>query len=535
MIARPQGRTLFEVALETALVAPGRPAIFHGGTVVSYGELLARSSRVAHALLAAGVSPGDRVGTMIGNAPEWIIMALATAAAGAVMVPLNSWYKRNELAWTLRHSGVGLLLAVRRSLKTDNGVLLSAVVPELAGSVPGAIASPTMPALRSVVMIGECISGALDWEEFLRRGEAIGAPLPHVDPDTVGCILYTSGSTADPKGVMLRHRATVENGFDLGRRRAICADDRVYIGTPLFYSLGAANALPAALTAGASIVLADAFEPGRAIDAIEATRATVYYGTGNMSRAIIDHPAYRQARIATLKKGNAGLGAEYKRLTLVEMGITGAVPAYGLTETYGNAAVGEADDPIDVKMATDGRPLPGMEFRIVDPDSGTPVPHGTAGLVLIRGHTAAGYLDNLAESARAFRADGFFDTGDLGLMDRAGRFVFRSRLKEVIKSGGINISPFEVEQLLVNHPDVRDAFVVGVADAVRGELIVAFVDTLNRVSEDSLKGYVRENAATFKVPHHIFFRSEATLPRLATGKIAKVRLVEEARAGLGIS
>jgi fatty-acyl-CoA synthase len=391
-----------------------------------------------------------------------------------------------------------------------------------------------MPALRSVVMIGESVPGTIGWDEFLARGDAIAAPLPVVDPETIAFILYTSGSTADPKGVMLRHRGVVENGFDLGQRRAIGPEDRVYLGTPLFYALGATNALPATLTAGASLVLMDAFDAGRTIEIVERTGATVYYGTGNMSRAIIDHPEYRQPRIGTLKKGNAGLGAEYKRLTLVEMEITGAVPAYGLTETYGNAAVGEVDDPLDVKMATNGRPLPGQEIVIVDPDTGKPLPQGTTGLVLVRGHITAGYLDNPTETAKALRPDGFFDTGDLGSIDADGRMLFHSRLKEVIKSGGINISPAEVEQLLVSHPDVRDAHVVGVADAVRGELIVAFVDPLNPLSEDSLKAFVKEHAASFKVPHHIFFRSESQLPRLATGKIAKVKLGDEARAELGI-
>jgi fatty-acyl-CoA synthase len=413
--------------------------------------------------------------------------------------------------------------------------MLSTIMPELGASTPGAIRSAALPALRSVVLIGETVPGTLGWKDFLHEADIIAAPLPAVDPEGIAYILYTSGSTADPKGVMLRHRGVVENGFDLGQRRGIGPDDRVYLGTPLFYALGATNALPAALTAGAALVLMDAFEAGRAIDVIEHTGATVYYGTGNMSRAIIDHADYRQPRIATLKKGNAGLGAEYKRLTLIEMGITGAVPAYGLTETYGNATVGEVDDPLDVKMATNGRPLPGQELLIVDPESSRPLAPGETGLVLVRGHITAGYLDNPTETARALRSDGWFDTGDLGSLDADGRMHFHSRLKDVIKSGGINISPAEVEQLLATHPDVRDAHVVGVADAVRGELIVAFIDPINRVSEDSIKGFVKEKAASFKVPHHIFFRSEDQLPRLATGKIAKVKLAEEARAELGIA
>ena len=215
------------------------------------------------------------------------------------------------------------------------------------------------------------------------------------------------------------------------------------------------------------------------------------------------------------------------------MGITGAVPAYGLTETYGNATVGNVDDPLEAKLETSGTPLPGMEMRIVDPVSGKDLPQGEVGLVLIRGHTTPGYLDNPDENAKALRPDGFFDSGDLGRFDGDGRFVFHSRLKEVLKSGGINVSPVEVEQLIASHPDVRDAYVVGVADPVRGELVVAFVDAVNAVSAGDIQAYVKERAASFKVPHHVLFRTEAQLPRLASGKIAKFRLAEEAKTELG--
>jgi fatty-acyl-CoA synthase len=277
------------------------------------------------------------------------------------------------------------------------------------------------------------------------------------------------------------------------------------------------------------MVLQDHFEAGSAIDVIRRTGATVYYGTGNMTRAMLDHPDYAQAKIGSLQKGNAGTVAEYKRLTLIEMGIRGAVPAYGLTESYGNATVGWPDDPLEAKLETSGTPLPGLEMRIVDPQTGRDLPQGEVGLVLLRGHTTPGYFANPEETAKALRPDGFFDTGDLGRLDGDGRFIFHSRLKEVIKSGGINVSPVEVEQLIASHPDIRDAYVVGVADPVRGELVVAFVDAVARLGESEVQAYVKERAASFKVPHHVLFRSEGQLPRLASGKIAKHRLQEEAR------
>jgi fatty-acyl-CoA synthase len=196
--------------------------------------------------------------------------------------------------------------------------------------------------------------------------------------------------------------------------------------------------------------------------------------------------------------------------------------------------VGLPDDPLEVKLYTNGRAVPGMEIAIVDPARGVRLRRGEIGLALVRGYTTPGHLDNPAETSRALRPDGFFDTGDLGSLDEEGRLIFHSRVKNVIKIGGINVSPVEVVQLLGAHPDIRDAHVVGVADVVRGELIIAFVDAINAISECALRDYIKEGAAAFKVPHHIFFRREDQLPGLATGKVAKYRLAAEARQELGL-
>ena len=534
---QPEAKTLAGVLAEKAAANPGHPAILSGDLCWSYSELLERSEQAARALLAQGVRVSDRVGVLLGNTPEWVALSMGASMIGATFVPLNTWYKIGELAWTLRHCQLSLVVATSRFIKTDFAALFETMIPGLAS--PDGLPDTGFPALKTVVFMGPGPAGAMDWLDFLKAGDTVSTTdlaqaRAAVSPDTAAFVLYTSGSTAEPKGVLLNHRGVVENGFDLGQQRDIVAEDRVWLGSPLFYGLGATNALPATITAGATLVLQGHFEAGAAIEAIGRTAATVYYGTGNMTRGMLDHPDYAQRRIGSLKKGNAGTVAEYKRLTLVEMGISGAVPAYGLTETYGNAAVGAPDDTLETKLATNGKPLPGMEMIIVDPTSGLAVAQGQTGLILIRGHTTPGYLDNPEETARALRPDGFFDTGDLGSFDGEGRLIFHSRLKEVIKSGGINVSPVEVEQLLASHPDVRDAFVVGVGDPVMGELVVAFVDRLGPVSEGALKGFVREHAASFKTPHHVFFRSEDQLPRLASGKIAKHRLVEDARRELGL-
>jgi fatty-acyl-CoA synthase len=538
LVEPPRGDRLAAVLDEKAAAAPDHPAILYRGRTISYAELQAESIAAARSLLALGIGRGERVGVLLGNQPEWVILSLAASYVGATLVPLNTWYKETELSWTIRHCGLKLLVSAARFIKADYLTLLHKIVPEAAGAAAAAINSPAFPSLKSLFFVGDVPSGTPTWRDFMDLGRSGGetdfrTAVANASGRDTAFVLYTSGSTADPKGVLLNGDGVVGNGFQLGLRRGITAEDRVWLGTPLFYGLGATNALPATLTRGATLVLQDYFEAGSAIDVIHKTRATVYYGTGNMTRAILDHPDYAPGKIGSLQKGNAGTVAEYKRLTLVEMGIKGAVPAYGLTETYGNATVGWPDDPLEAKIETSGTPLPGMEMRIVDPATGRDLAQGEVGLVLIRGYTTPGYLNNPEETGKALRSDGFFDTGDLGRFDPDGRFIFHSRLKEVIKSGGINVSPVEVEQLIASHPEVRDAYVVGVADPVRGELVVAFVDSVTGLGERDIQNYIKERAASFKVPHRVFFRSEEQLPRLASGKVAKYRLAEEAKLELG--
>lgn len=535
----PAAKTFGALLADNARAGAGRPAIFYRDRVISYGALHEQATAVAKSMLALGIKRGDRVGILLGNQPEWLVACLGATAIGAVLVPINTWYKKEEIAWLLRHSASRLLISSASFLKQDYAATLDELAPGYRSVPAGSLRCERFPDLQTIVTVGAGRAGEAPWEDFLRLGASVtGADLARaaaaVTADDAAMILYTSGSTAEPKGVLLHHGNGIRNGFDMGGRRAVTSDDRVWIGTPLFYALGGINAMPVALSRGAAIVLQDYFTAESALRVIESTEATVYYGTGNMTRALLDHPEYAQRRIGSLKKGNAGTFPEYKRMTLIEMGISRACAAYGLTESYGNATVSEADDPVDVKIATNGRPLPGTELRIVDPVTGNPMGPNEPGLILLRGHVASGYFRNAEETAKAFRSDGFFDTGDLGYVDTEGRLIFQARIKEIIKSGGINVSPLEIEQLLVKHPDIADAYVVGAPEKVRGEVIVAYVVIRRQVSAASIQDFVRGHAASFKVPHYVLFRTEEQLPRLASGKVAKYQLVKSAVAELGL-
>lgn len=345
-------------------------------------------------------------------------------------------------------------------------------------------------------------------------------------------MLYTSGSSGQPKGVVLHHEHMLGNAVNAARRRGITADDRIWLGSPLFYGLGATNVLPMTMTVGATLVIQDRFTPEGALTAIEAHRCTTYCGTSNMTRRIVESPGFSRQRVAGLRKGNTGIGPAERELVLVTMGVERACVGYGATETCGMCFIGAPDDPLEAKLTTCGTLMPEFEAVVVDPASGRPLPTGEVGLLQVRGHTAGGYLDNAEQNAEAFTPDGFYRTGDLASIDRHGTMRWHDRVKEMIKTGGINVSPAEVEGLLLMHPQVTEAYVLGVPDRVQGEIATAFVVTSGALDEAALQAHVGELASRFKVPAHVVFRRAEDIPRTTSGKVAKQALKAEWARGV---
>lgn len=531
----PESRTLGGLLEELARRYPERPAIVFEGATYSFRDFDERASRLAKGLLALGVKRGDKVALLASNRPEWLWICFAAARIGAVLSPLNTWYKRNELDYALAHSEARVLVTMDRFLGQDYRADLSALIPELERGRDSRLRSGRYPSLETVVFLGDAGGpGALSLGDLEALGEAVPdtqlrEAVDAVRPEDVCYILYTSGSTADPKGVMLQHRGTIENCFNIGERQHLTHEDRLWLVTPLFWGLATVNAMPAIYTHGGCVVLQEYFDAGHALELLERERCTVYYGLGHMTKALVDHPSFARRDLSALKKGVTGFSPEDKRLTIETLGVRRCCSVYGLTESYGNCSLTDADDPLEVVLHTQGHPLPGWEFKVVDPETGRRLPSGERGLLCVKGYTTLGYYKNEAETAKAFDAEGFFITGDLGLIDEDGRFRFHSRLKEMIKAGGINVSPQEVEQILARHPRIRQAHVVGVPDPVRGELIVAFVEPSGGLlTEEEVRAFVKGQAAGFKVPRHVFFRADAELPRVASGKVPKYRLREEA-------
>jgi fatty-acyl-CoA synthase len=424
----------------------------------------------------------------------------------------------------LDHCDATTLITIARFAGQDYLGLLA----ELGG--PG---SSRLPKLERVIVVdGERPGPPTPYDSLGDLGVAVtdgelDAAQRAVSPDDVAYILYTSGTTSTPKGVQLRHGGLIENMWNIGERQHLTPADRMWMGISLFWSFGCANALLAVMTHGGTIVLQESFEAGAALALIERERCTVYYGTPNIALALTEHPDRARRDLSSLRTG-AAIGPPPAMQLVMDLGVREICNVYGLTETYGNCNVTDAHDPAEIRRTTVGRPLPGMEIRIVDRETRRPLPTGEVGEILVRGHLTPGYYKDPAKNAAAFDAEGFLLTGDLGAIGDDGRLRFRGRIKEMIKTGGINVAPLEVEEVLLGHPAVEQAYVVGLPDARKEEILAAVVVLRegHAVEPEALRAFSRKALAAFKVPREFRLMRRDELPVTATGKVQKFRLAE---------
>lgn len=532
----PQSRTLPDLLDEMAARYPDREAVVWGKERLVYRDYRARVRQLAKGLLALGVERGDKVALLMENRTEWLLADFAVTMLGATLVPVSTWSTGRELAYVLRHSDAATLITVDRFRGRD----FLAVLAE-AGAAPtaGRGQAPAGPELRHVICLGaERYRGLTPFSDLEKLGAGVSdadlwARQRAVEPRDVAYILYTSGTTSTPKGVPLQHFGLIENMFNIGERQHLTEADRLWLGVSLFWGFGCENALLAVMTHGGAVVLQDHFEPGEALALIERERCSVYYGTPNIALALWEHPERRRRDLRSLRTG-AAIGPPPAMQMVMDIGAAEICNVYGLTECYGNCALTDARDPVEVRLHTVGRPLPGTEIRIADPRTHRPLPPGEVGEIGIRGYLMPGYYKDPEKNAAAFDADGWFLTGDFGLIDADGRLSFRGRIKEMVKTGGINVAPLEVEEVLLTHPDVEQAYVVGVPDPRKEEAVAAVIvlKEERRVSDDDLRAFCRKALAAFKVPQHFRFATRAELPLTASGKVQKHRLRETLAAEL---
>jgi fatty-acyl-CoA synthase len=491
-------------------------------------ELRAASRAAAKRLVGLDVGKGTRVGLLCPNRLEWLPIAFGALRLGAVLIPFSTLWKRDEIAYGLAHGDVQLLVMVPSFLRHDYLATLGEVIPELAGSPPSALRSRAAPVLRRVVLLDARAPGTQRWEdvpEALDDG-ALDALEAGVTANDVATTFFTSGTTAQAKAVVHTHGALTLSARRIAECLGTTPDDAWWGHMPLFWSGGFILGALQTLAGGGRIVLQEQVDAGSALALLEAEGCTIMAGW-HQAGPLLEHPDWGR-RAVKLHKGS------YHPLAEQLMGPDHlAVGMYGMSETATCVACARFDDPPPVRRETFGRPLAGMEVRIVDPETGRQVAPGETGEIFVKGPTLMeGY--HRVQRTETFDPEGFFKTGDLGFFDQAGCLHFATRLKDVIKTAGVNVAAVEVEEALARHPAVKAVYVVGVPDPVRGENVAAFVVLHGggAVDAEGLREFCRQRLASYKVPRHVFVIAERDVPRTGTGKIEKPALKKMAQARL---
>jgi fatty-acyl-CoA synthase len=520
----------------------GREAIVFGDRRVTFAAFREQAKRLARGLAALGIGRDDKVAIWMPNRPEWFFAQYACACLGAVVVALNPRYKAHELTYILGQSDTTALLVTDHLGGIDYFETLHEVLPELPGSVPGELKSAAFPALRHVIVDADdpypgChrLSDVSD----LGAGAAVLPPAPA--PDDVFTILYTSGTTSFPKGALISHRNCVPHGWNVGEVLRMTPADRVLHALPAAGTWGGVNIPLTTWSHGAALVLMDVFDPLRALQLIARERCTVWNAVDAMLKATLEHPdldRYDRSSLRTGGLGSTGGGGHGLFEAWVHtIGVRHGYEPYGMTEVNAMAMFHHLDEPLELRRLPGIHPAPGLEVRVVHPETGVPCRAGEEGELQFRGERVTrGYYKKPEETAEAFTGDGWFRSGDLGVRDEAGHVIFKGRLRETLRISHFMVAPGEIEAFLMSHPDVAQAFVVGVPDPKLNEAPVAYVipNEGARLTEEALRGFCRGKIASYKIPVAVrFVKDVPRTPGPHGDKVQRGKLREQALRDFG--
>jgi fatty-acyl-CoA synthase len=541
------GITIGQALRETARRLGDRDAmVFCGRNFrASYAEFDRLVDEAAKGLLALGLNKGDHLALWCTNWPQWVILQFATARVGVALVTVNPSYRGAELEYTLKQSDSRALVMIDTFKNSDYFAIFQQVCPQAAECEPGELRSEAFPKLQWVINLGAGEHpGAIAWEEVLRRGRNVSpTTLAHAESatnplDAVN-IQYTSGTTGFPKGATLSHRNLLLNAYYIGECQRLTELDRICIPVPFYHCFGSVlGTIGAAVRGAAMIVPNDYFDAGKTLDAIESERCTSIYGVPTMFIAELEHPRFAQRNLSSLRTGimaGSPCPIELMKKVTEQMGAREITIAYGQTEASPVITQTRTHDPIELRVSSVGRALPGVEVKIVDPSTGEEKPDGQAGELCARGHVVMlGYYNMPEATAKAIDAEGWLHTGDIGERQPSGYCHITGRIKDMIIRGGEKIYPREVEEFLYRHPKVQDVHVVGVPDAKYGEQILASIKLRAgaAATADEVRAFCRESLAHFKVPFYVKFVDE--FPMTVTGKVQKFKIREQAIHELGL-
>ncbi|PNK61091.1 AMP-binding protein [Psychrobacter sp. FDAARGOS_221] len=528
---------------------PDREALVvcHQNIRWTYRELQQKVNQLASAMIEMGLEIGDRVGIWSHNNAEWLLMQLATAKVGVILVNINPAYRSFELQYALNKLGCTALVLMRHFKTSDYANIIRELCPEIYHKPYYQLDLVEIPTVERIIWIDEPDTdeefGFMQkFSEWMQDGDANDprvaerqAKLKNTDAINVQ---FTSGTTGTPKGATLTHRNILNNGYFIGEAMDLSEEDRLCIPVPLYHCFGMVLGNLAILTHGGCIVYPnDGFEPLSVLEAVQNEKCTALHGVPTMFIAELDHPDFDKYDLSTLRTGimaGSSCPIEVMRRVIDEMHMSEVTIAYGMTETSPVSCQTNKHTPLEKQVSTVGLVQPNIEVKIVDTETGEIVPIGETGELLTKGYSVMkGYWGSRFKTREAIQ-DGWMHTGDLATMDEEGYVKIVGRSKDMVIRGGENIYPVEIENYLYRHPKIRDVQIVGVPDKKYGEVLAAFIIPRKNaeLTEDEVKQFCKDNIAHYKVPTYYRFVEE--YPMTVTGKVQKYKITEMMVAELGL-
>jgi fatty-acyl-CoA synthase len=531
------GLTIGQVLTQTVGKFPDRDAVVFPRlnfrrTWREFGDDIELAAR---GLLALGIQPGDHVAIWATNVPEWVTLQFAAARIGAVLVTINPAYRPFELEYVLKQSDAAALFLVDTFKSSNYFDMLAEICPDIRQPCPDRLHCEAFPKLRHVVAIkGSQPPGMRTWSDMLARGRSVAVECLHaiersLRPDDAINIQYTSGTTGFPKAATLSHRNLLLNAYYVGGCQKFSEQDRLCIPVPFYHCFGCVLGTLATIVYGNAMVIPNEyFKPTETLEAIERERCTALYGVPTMFIAQLEDASFTGRDLTSLRTGimsGAPCPIEVMRQVLDKMHASEITIAYGQTEASPVITQSRTDDPLELRVETVGRPLPGWEVKIVDPATKESLPDNTQGELCARGHgVMLGYYHNPMATAAAIDAEGWLHTGDLAIRRADGAYKITGRIKDMVIRGGENIYPREVEEFLFTHEAIEQSAVVGVPDPKYGEELCAWVKLKagRQMTADEVRAFCKSKLAHFKVPKYVKFVE--AFPQTVTGKIQKFKI-----------